>query len=169
MEVIKKRRTLRKFNGLPVKVEVINKLLEAAMQAPSANNEQPWEFVVIREKDTLERLAQMSPYAGCVAGASAAIVFLTSINRMQKLSRWYIQDMSAAVENLLIEATYLKLGAVWLGVDPDNERKNYISNLLQTPPYIIPFCVVAIGYPRSEGENHYINRYDSSRIHYEMY
>lgn len=169
MEVIKKRRSIREFNGLPVKAEEINKLLEAAMQAPSANNEKPWEFIVVRDKDMLEKLAKVNPYAGCVARASVAIVFLTRMNRMQKLSRWYMQDMSAAVQNLLLETVYLKLGAVWIGVDPDIERKKYVSNLLQVPPYSVPFSIVAIGRPKREEDNHYINRFDTKRIHYEMY
>ncbi len=136
------------------------------MQAPSAANQQPWEFIVVEDKDTLEKISKMSPYAGMTKDASVAIVLLGNEKRMKFPENWQ-QDLSAATQNLLLEAVSLDLGAVWLGVAPLNERMSYFKELFNLPEYIKPFAVVPVGHP--ETKNNFIDRYEASRVHKERF
>lgn len=168
MNTIFIRRSIRKYESKPVEEEKIDKILRAAMQAPSAVNQQPWEFIVVRKKELLDKLSNMSPYSKMLASAPLALVLLGNYDRMKAKEYWQ-QDMGAAAENILLEATELGLGAVWLGVAPQKEREDYIKELFQLPGNIVPFCVISIGYPLKGQENKFIDRYDESRVHYDRY
>ena len=165
MDVINNRRSIRKFSKKSLDRDVIIKLLKAAMQAPSAGNQRPWEFIVVEDKKTLTSMADMSPYSACIAGAAAAIVFLANKERMRFPENWQ-QDMSAAAENLLLEAASLDLGAIWLGVSPDNKRETYLSGLFKLGDNLTPFCVIPVGYPAEGQENKFIDRYEENRVHF---
>lgn len=166
MEAIFNRRSVRKYTNQTVEEEKIIKLLKAAMQAPSAGNQQPWEFIVVRKKDTLKELSVTSPFAKFVEDAAIAIVLLSNEERLKYPENWQ-QDMGAAAENILIEATDLGLGAVWLGVAPFEDRENHIEDIFQLSENLKPYCLIALGYPMEGSENKFIDRYDEKRVHFE--
>lgn len=166
MKEINYRRSIRQYTEKKVTQEQITKLLKAAMQAPSAANQQPWEFIVVEDKESLVKVSEMSPYSGMVKEASVAFILLANENQMKFPENWQ-QDMSAATQNLLLEVASLELGAVWLGVAPLKERMGYLSELFKLPSYIKPFAVVPVGHPVNE--NQFIDRYDEARVHKEIY
>jgi len=168
MESIFIRRSIRKYKAQPVEKEKTDKLLRAAMQAPSAGNQQPWEFIVVQDKANLKALSGMSPYSKLIAKAPLAIVLIGNEERMQFPENWE-HDMGAAAENILLEAVESGLGAVWLSAAPLDERMNYIRKLFGLPESIKPFCVIAAGYPEDGQKNVFIDRYDKSRVHYEKF
>lgn len=168
MDVIFNRRSIRRFKKQAVEQEKIEKLLKAAMQAPSAANQQPWEFIVVQNKGSLERLAGISAYSKMVSDAPLAIVLLGNEDRMRLQLHWE-QDMAAATQNILLEAAHLGLGGVWLGVAPMQDRMELVSDLYGLKSKLRPFCVIPIGYPE-EGQDHkLVDRYDPDRVHYETY
>jgi nitroreductase len=166
MNSIFKRRSVRTYLDKPVEQEKIETLLRAAMQAPSAGNQQSSEFLVVQDAAALRQLSQMSPYSGLLAKAPLAIVLLGNTERM-KLSENWEQDLGAAAENLLLEATELGLGAVWLGVHPLKERIDAIKAQFSLPEKLRPFAVVAVGYPKEKNANHFVDRWNAERVHYE--
>lgn len=168
MDVIFNRRSIRRYKDQVVEQEKIDKLLRAAMQAPSAVNQQPWDFIVVQDKDNLNKLAGISAYSKMVADAPLAIVVLGNEDRMRLQHHWE-QDLAAATQNILLEAAYLGLGAVWLGVAPMEERMDYIRNIFGLNKKLRPFCVLPIGYPADGQENKFVDRYDPSRVHYEKF
>ena len=133
MEAIFSRTSIRKYEERPVEEAKIEKLLRAAMAAPSAANQQPWEFYVVTDKEKLQALSQASQYAGPVANAPLAIV--PCYNREKLIFADYADiDMSAATENLLLEAEEQGLGAVWLGIAPLADRMAIVAEILVLPP-----------------------------------
>ena len=137
------------FSGLAiVEDEKIEKLLRAAMAAPSAGNQQPWEFYVVTNSETLQRLAKTSPYAGCTATAPLAFVVCTK--KECRMPEYAQIDVSAAIENLLLEADGLGLGAVWLGIAPLTERMDAVRDVLQLPEELDAFAIVPCGCPAQE-------------------
>lgn len=168
MDVIFNRRSVRRYQERIIESEKIEQLLKAAMQAPSAGNQQPWEFLVIQNTETLNKLSQMSPFAKLVAHSPLVIILLANEDRL-KFPEYWEQDLGAAAENILIEAVTLELGAVWLGVAPLEERMHFISELLELEEGLKPFCVISVGYPIEGHGNVFVDRYDPTRIHYEKY
>ena len=166
MNAIFTRRSVRTYKGKPVEAEKIDKLLRAAMQAPSAGNQQSSEFIVVQDKEALLRLSLMSPYARSIAKAPLAIVVLGNEERLKFPENWE-QDMGAAAENILLEAVELGLGAVWFGVWPLEERVAALRDQFALPQGLKPFCVIAAGYPKDEDANHFAERFDTARVHYE--
>lgn len=166
MDAIKMRRSVRTYQDRPVEQEKIEKLLRAAMQAPSAGNQQASEFLVVQQPAALAGLAEMSPYAKLLAKAPLAIVLLGNTARMKFAENWE-QDLGAAAENLLLEAVEQGLGAVWLGVHPIAERVQAVRRQFALPENLQPFAVVAVGYPKEANANHFADRWDAARVHYE--
>ncbi len=167
METIFNRRSIRKYENRPVEDEKIEKLLRAAMQSPSAANQQPWEFIVVKNKDTLKKLSEMSPYSKMVGSAGVAFVALANSENLKVSSAWQ-QDMGATVENLLLEAVNLDLGAVWLGVATAEESMDYIKKLFNLPENIKPFALIPVGYPEGQ-KNIFVDRFDEKKVHYETW
>ena len=165
MQEIFNRRSIRKFTSDAVEPEKIDKLLRAAMQAPSAANEQPWEFIVVKNKETLARLSEVSPYAKPVAGSAVTIVLLGNEKEF-KIPKGWEEDMGAASQNLLLEAVHLELGAVWLGVATSDQVTDHVRRLFNLPDHIKPYGLIAVGYPDGQ-KNEFIDRYKEERIHYE--
>jgi nitroreductase len=162
MNAIFNRKSVRKFENKEVENEKLEQLLKAAMAAPSAANQQPWEFYVVKNKETLEALSQSSPYAGCVKGAAAAIV---PCYRKEIMMPEYAEiDLSAATQNILLEVEDLGLGAVWIGTAPVEERMEKVRTILNIPENLQAFAVIPVGYP--EGESNSADRYDADRVHY---
>lgn len=145
-EAILTRRSIRKYTGSPVKDEQIGALLRAAMYAPSARNQQPWHFVVIRDRELMNSIPSFHINAKMIADAAAGILVCADIQLEQSVGYW-IQDVAAATQNILLSAHGMGLGAVWLGVYPREERMNGMKKLLHLPEHIIPFSLISIGYP----------------------
>lgn len=166
MDIINKRRSIRSYRDKQVEKEKIEQLLRAAMQAPSAYNQQAWEFMVIENKETLQRLSGMSPYATPLEKAPLAIIVLANQDNMKVPECWQ-QDLGAATENLLLEAVGLGLGGVWLAVAPFDSRISHIKDMFSLPDNIIPYAVIAVGYPVDEMQ--FIDRYDKTKVHFETW
>ncbi|MEG0157428.1 MAG: nitroreductase family protein [Anaerovoracaceae bacterium] len=162
MNSIFRRTSVRKYLDKRVEEEKIEMLLRAAMAAPSAKNQQPWEFYVVRDKDKLQQLSVCGPYAGCTANATVAIV---PCYRTDAPVPEYAQiDLSAATENILLQAEELDLGAVWLGVAPLEYRMIWVRKVLDLPENLEAFAIVPCGYKTKERTQ--IDRFDGARIHY---
>lgn len=149
LDNIATRTSIRAYTEAPVEQAKIEKMLKAAMAAPTAMNKQPWHFVVVTDKDQLKALSEISPYSGMVAKAPLAIAVCGDmLKAMDGGGRdFWIQDVSAATQNLLLAAHAMELGAVWTGVYPDLDRCKSIAEVLSLPENIIPLNVVVIGYP----------------------
>ena len=156
------RVSIRKYQDKPVEQEKIEAILRAAMQAPSAANQQPWEFYVISDKKKLQALSEVQPYAGMTKNAPVAIV---SVYRKDCLLPEYAQiDMSIAMENLWLETNEQGLGGVWLGIAPIEERMQAVERVLGLPDTVRAFAIFPFGYPAEERRQQ--DRFDATRIHY---
>lgn len=165
LESIYSRRSCREFTGRPVTDGQITSVIRAGMQAPSAKNEQPWEFLVVQSEAGRRKLAECSPYGESCRKALAVIVALADLNRISPESPWWVQDMSACVENMLLEIVNQGLGGVWLGMYPREERVKGIRIALGLPENLVPFAAVPVGYPAKEQIP--ADRFDPSRIRWE--
>lgn len=147
-ELTENRRSIRKFKAdIPVTREQINRLLSAAMMAPSANNSRPWEFIAITKREVLDEIAGIHPYAGMCKTAAAAIVVVVTPQTNEIPQGYYPQDCGAATENILLEAVSLGLGSCWCGVYPRQQLIASFRELFKIPEAKIPFCVIALGVP----------------------
>ena len=156
------RVSIRKYQDRPVEKEKTMAILRAAMQAPSAANQQPWEFYVVTNKEKLQALSEVSPYAGMTKDAPAAIV---AVYRKDCLLPMYAQiDLSIAMENLWLETVAQGLGGVWLGIAPLEDRMKDVEEILDIPDDLRAFAIFPYGYPAEEREQQ--DRFDESRIHY---
>jgi nitroreductase len=166
MRSILERRSIRKYTDAPVSDDDIEDLLKAAMAAPSAGNEQPWEFIITRNRKDMIAINEIHPYSNCLRNAPVAIIVCGDINREQFKGYWP-QDCSAATENILIAAQDKGLGSVWLGVYPLEDRVRGIREIFGLPENIVPFAVTPIGHPAESKDPP--NRYDDSRIHWDKW
>jgi len=146
IQAILERRSIRSYGPEPVEKSKIDILLKSAMYAPSARNEQPWHFIVIDDRDLLERLEAAHPYASMLPGASHAILVCGDQELELSMNYWPV-DCSNATQNLLLAAHAIGLGAVWLGVYPRQERQDAIRDIFKLPGHVHPFSLVSIGYP----------------------
>ena len=149
-ETIRTRTSVRKFDpARPVSEADVEKILRAAMCAPSAMDRRPWEFVVVRDRTKLDALAKRLPYSRVGNGAQVAIVVCgTTDNGLPGRSKEYwIHDCSAASMNILLAAKGLALGAVWTGVYPGEERIAAVRETLGIPDSYLPLNVIPLGYP----------------------
>lgn len=167
MDEIFNRRSIRKFTSQLVEPEKIDKLLRAAMQAPSAANQQEWEFIVVQDKENLGKVAETSPFAKPAAGSAVTFVLLADESKMKVPTGWE-QDMGAAAENMLLEAVHLGLGGVWFGVATSDLVVENIRRLFELPENIRPFALISIGYPDGQ-KNQFVDRYQADRVHYEKW
>ena len=160
LEAIFTRRSIRAYTSEPVSEEDVKIILEAAMNAPSANNRQPWHFIVVDDRSKLDAIMEVHPYSKMLAQAPLAIVVCgdTKVS-----SSYWQQDCSAATENLLLAARALGLGTVWLGVYPREDRVNGISRIFQLPAHVKPLAVVAVGHPAEEKGR--VDRWQEERVH----
>ncbi len=163
IEAILSRRSVRRYTDQPVSDEIIKELLRAAMSAPSAGNEQPWHFIVINEHKILIEIPKHQPYSNMLKDAPLAIL-VCGDEKLDHGDGYWVQDCSAATENLLIAINAKGLGGVWLGVYPIEKRVIAIRKLLNIPEHIIPFSLIALGYQIQKLPT--VDRYKSERIHY---
>jgi nitroreductase len=160
------RRSIRKYTKQEVPEELVERLLRAAMSAPSASNQQPWHFIVARDHELLDRVPDVHPYSSMVPSAPLAIV-VCGDPRNAKWPQMWEQDCSAATENVLVEAQLLGLGAVWLGVHPLSERVEGLQRLFGIPSDVIPFSLIPIGFPAEQKPP--ADRYLVERVHQERW
>lgn len=163
-EVLLNRRSVRKFTDEPVSEEMIQELLHAAMSGPSACNMKPWEFYVVTNSKKVEELKNASKFTKITA--PMAIVVCGNLMRSLPLdmASYWIQDCSAATENILLRVTDLGLGAVWCGVHPQKGAEKRVHEMLNIPKTQIPLNVIFIGHPAEEPEAR--TQYDEKRVHY---
>lgn len=166
---ILERTSVRSYLDKSVEEEKIEKLLRAGMAAPTAKNKQPWHFVVVTDKSLLQKLSKVNPYAEMVAKAPLAIVVCGDMTKALdgNARELWVQDCSAASENILLVATGLGLGAVWTGTYPSEERYAAVSEVLGLPEFLIPLNTIAIGYP--DGDVTPKDKWKESNISYNMY
>ena len=163
MEAILTRRSVRKYNKKPLPDQVIKELLEAAMSAPSAGDEKPWHFIIIDEPQILNKIPNFHDHAQMLKDATIAILVCGDL-KLDKHKGMWVQDCSAATENILIAVRAKGLGAVWLGIFPREERIKGMRQLLIIPNNVMPFSLISIGYPAEKQGR--VNRYNPSRIHH---
>jgi len=149
IENIMTRTSIRKFKQQPVEAEKVETMLRAAMAAPTAVNKQPWHFVVVDDKAVLNKLAGEGRRGDMLRNAPLAIVVCGNLEKALEgdAKEYWVQDTSAATENLLLAAHALGLGAVWTGLYPITERAGKVNQILGMPEYVMPLCTVIIGYP----------------------
>ena len=154
LETIMTRTSIRQYTDQPVEKEKIEAMLRAGMAAPTAVNAQPWHFVVVSDKAKLGELAAANPRAGMLKSAPLAIVVCGDMTKAMegKGRQFWIQDCSAATENILLAAHAQGLGAVWTALYPMEERMQPVSEALKLPDTLIPLCTVVIGYPAEQPE-----------------
>lgn len=166
LEFIKNRRSIRKYTNESIDDETIKEILTCAMSAPSAMNQQCWEFIVIKDKDTMKKITEFQEYSKMLNDASLAIVVCGNL-KIEKTEGYWVQDCSAAMENLLLAVEALDLGAVWLGIYPREHRIKALSELLKLPDYIKPLGIASIGH---KGEfKKFENRYNNDKVHFEKW
>ncbi|MCL1980755.1 MAG: nitroreductase family protein [Proteobacteria bacterium] len=156
------RRSIRRFQQEPVAEEHLQTIIEAAMLAPSAGNQQPWHFVVITDREKLDSIPAFHPYSDMVRTAPAAILICGDPAGCPWPDFW-VQDCSAAAQNALLAARDLGLGTVWVGVYPLEERMNGFRQLLTIPEDVFPFALIPVGWPA--GPFHAVNRSKPERVH----
>ncbi len=145
IEWLFQRRSIRKYHNTPVEDDKIELLLQAGMAAPSAKNKRPWHFVVIKDRGTLEAIRRIHPYASMLAEAPLAIAVCGNHREP-----FWVQDCSAAMQNILLAATSLGLGSVWLGVYPKEDLVKEVTGFLSLEPPYTPLGLAAIGYPAED-------------------
>ena len=167
LDIIFKRRSIRKYQKRKVGQKKIKSLLKAAMAAPSANNGQPWEFIVVTDKLILEHLRTKLTHGNYVA--PAAIVVLGNLDLLQGKSsgRFWAQDCTAAVENILIAASGMGLGTVWIGSYPKEDVMKDEREILGIPEDVIPLALIYVGYPAEEQPPR--TQYQDARVHWQKY
>ena len=164
MDPVLARRSVRKYTDEAVSEGDVEYLLRAAMAAPSAGNQQPWQFVVIRERETLDAIPEFHPYAQMLREAPLCIVVC---GKSGDYGDFWVQDCSAAVENILVAGTSRGLGTCWLGLYPAPDRPSQVRELLGIPEQVTPLAAIAVGHPAEHPPPS--DRYDETRIHRERW
>jgi nitroreductase len=168
LDMIFKRRSVRQYQEKTIPDKIIEDILKAAMAAPSACAKDPWDFVVVKDWKMLEAIADGLPNGKMLGKANVGIVVCGDVDKAHDNQLSYLlQDCTASIENLLIAANILGIGACWLGVHPREERCEHIRNLLGIPDNIIPVAVISLGYPAEEKEAR--TRYSGEAVHLEKW
>jgi nitroreductase len=166
IETIMTRVSVREFSGEKISAEQIDTLLRAAMAAPSAINKQPWAFIVITDDALLAKLGEALPYSRCSNHPACAIIPCGDLSKAieGEMGAFWVNDVSAATENLLLAAHAMGLGAVWTGLHPDMKRATMVQQMLNLPEHIIPLCVVPVGIPAEHPAVK--DKYNPANIHH---
>jgi len=162
IEAIRTRRSIRHYTREPVPDDAITEILKAAMSAPSAGNQQPWQFLIITDRGLCEEIATFHPYAQMVREAPVAILVCGDV-RLESYKGYWVQDCSAATQNILLAAHAKGLGAVWVGIYPEEGRVKRLQKLLDLPTQVIPLALVPVGIPAERVPP--AHRFDPARIH----
>ena len=163
LDVIKKRRSIRKYTDQPISDGDVKSLLEAAMAAPSADDVRPWELIMVRDGRLRQQLANTHPWSHMCADAPVVFVVCGDEPR----SAHWVADTSALTENLLLAVAGLDLGAVWVGVYPQQRHEAHVRSVLGIPDRLRVLCLVPVGHPAETKQPH--TKYDERKIHYDGY
>jgi nitroreductase len=163
LEAICTRTSVREYLKKPISKQDQEEILKAAMHAPSAYNEQPWQFIVIEDPELLHKIATIHPHAKMCDHSLLAILVCSDAS-LEKTKDFWIQDCSAATQNLLLAAHAKGIGAVWSGVYPREEIFQKFRKLFHLPEKVTPFSLVVLGYPKEKSSKE--SRYKKERIHY---
>jgi len=169
LQLLFERRSIRNYNTAePISDAEVDDLLAAAMAAPSACAKDPWHFVLIRQRSILEAMADALPNGQMLRQAAMAILVCGDLHKAhdQQLS-YMLQDCSAAIENLLLAASILQIGACWLGVHPRPDRLAAMSQMFQLPEAIVPVSAIALGRPAEQLPAR--SRYTAAAVHHERW
>ena len=163
------RVSVREFTGEKISEAQLDTLLRAAMSAPSAINKQPWAFIVVTDEAKIAELGKALPYSRCSNHPAVAIIPCGDLSKAipGEMSAFWVNDVSAATENLLLAAHAMGLGAVWTGLHPDMNRAKMVQEMLGLPEHIIPLCVVPVGVPAEQPEVK--DKYKPENIHYNQW
>jgi nitroreductase len=167
LDAIHARRSVRQFSDAPVSDEQIETLLRAAMAAPSAHNQQPWRFVVVRDPDTLARLAVATKYAAPIGRAQVGVVILADTGALKTAEDLWVIDCSLAGENLMLAACAEGLGSVWLASWPYTGYMAAIAEIVGAPEGVVPVGMFAIGMPATPGP--LVDRFHPEWVHQERW
>jgi nitroreductase len=167
LKEIFERRSIRKYQDKPVDDESIKKLLRAAMYAPSAGNEHPWHFILIKNRERLNEITTIHPYTQMLKEAPLAIMVCADTSNVKYDGAYWVQDCSAAVQNILLEGQHLGLGTCWCGVYPRESLVKPVRDLFELPDHIEPVAIIAVGYPAEERQVK--ERYKEDRVHNETW
>jgi len=162
-EAIISRRSIREYTDKPVPDSYIEKLLKAAMSAPSSGNQQPWHFVVITNRKLLDEIPEFHPYSRMPYQAQMAILVCAD-TAIEKHPGCWVEDCSAATENILLASHALGLGVVWLGIYLKEDRVEAIKKLFKLPVNVMPFPLIAVGFPAETKPK--AERYNENRVHF---
>ncbi len=162
LEAIHGRRSVRRYQDKPVPEELVRKLLAAGMSAPSARDAQEWQFVVIDDKAMLTEIGEINPNAKMAQHAPMAILVCADLSLEKSVGYWVV-DCAATVENILLAAHALGLGAVWTGVYPRQERMDGLKKLVGLPEKVMAHSLIVVGYPAEQPSPQ--DRYRSDRVH----
>jgi len=161
-EAVHGRRSIRRFVPGAVSDAALERILRAGMAAPSAVNEQPWHFLILRDRPTLQALSESHPYAEMVAHAALAIVVCVDMTLVKRPDYWQ-HDCAAATQNILLAVHAEGLGSVWVGVYPREARITEVRKVIALPDHIHPFCILPVGVPgEHKGPE---DRYRPERVH----
>jgi len=161
LKAILSRRSIRQYTAQAISNEMVTELLKAAMAAPSAGNQQPWQFIVVDDRQILDAIPEIHPYSQMLKQAPLAVL-VCGDESAPKYPGYWVQDCSAATQNLLLAAHAKRLGAVWLGVYPREERVLEFRKLFGLPEHITPLALISIGHPAEKKPP--AERYDPSRV-----
>lgn len=162
LQLLHQRRSIRRFTSQPVTKEQIQSMLSAAMAAPTAHNRQHWHYVAVTDRQLLDHLSEVHPYAKMLREATLCIAVCG-----ERTHAFWEQDCAAATQNILLAATALGLGSVWLGIHPNPQPVNTVRELLSIPDPYVPLSLIAIGNPAEEKEP--AQRYEESKVHYDKW
>ena len=169
LENIFRRRSVRNFTGEMLDRSQLTTLMKAAMAAPSARNRQPWAFVAVTDRNTMDALADGLPFTKMLYKAGGAIVICgdSSIELQQGATDLWYQDAAAASQNILLAAHAMGLGAVWSALFPYEDRSGHVRKILGLPMHVSPFSIIPVGY--ATGEDLPKDKYKPERIHWEKW
>ena len=166
METIFQRRSIRKYTDTPVTDQQLEQLLRAGMAAPTSSNDQEWVFIVLQNRDTMHRIVEIDSYARALETAPLCIVVCADMQRVSEPEDLYwVQDLSAAAQNMLLEATDLGLGSLWMGLSP--QQRAELQTILQLPEHVNPLMILAFG--TAAVQKSPIDRWLADRVWFERY
>jgi nitroreductase len=165
IEALLTRRSVRHYDGRPVPGETVHLILDGAMHAPSAHDQQPWQFIVIDDRRVLDAIPGIHPWAQMARGAPLAVL-VCGDGRLALDPGFWVQDCAAATENLLLAAWAHGVGSVWTGIHPDADRERAFRRLLGIPDHVTPFALVVLGYP-SRPPTATVTRFREDRVHHD--
>jgi nitroreductase len=162
MDAILKRHSVRSYSAKPIDDATVEKIVHAGMSAPSAMGSKPWHFIVISDRDKMNAVVNIHPYARMMLQAQRAILVCGDVGA-EVFPEYFQQNCSAATENILVAATDLGVGSVWVGLYPGEKYRHDFKDLFNLPDGIEPFALIPLGFPDHAAQSS--NRFDPSRVH----